>query len=834
MRCTSRAEPNCPGWAWPRCRSRRRGGPGWRVTSLKRIRRLVELLGEPPAGARAGLADGHAEAGREGAVEYGPRRVRPSTTEDRNQHETWSGRGRQGREDGHQAGDRRVAGQGEDDRRLPRRRATSSRPRSATSATCPATPPTSRPSTRASLGPARRRHRARLRAALRRQPRPQGSRSPSSRRWSRTPTSSTSPRMRTARARRSPGTWCRRSSRRSRCAGWCSTRSRPARSPRRSPSRARSTSTSSTRRRPAASSTGSTATRSARCCGRRCCPSCRPAGCSRWPPASSSSANGPGWRSTPPSTGTSRARSRRPSPKPGDPETFTATLVALDDIRIATGRDFDAATGRRRRRRAAPGRGRRARPGRPARGPAVRGPPASRRSRTGAGPYPPFMTSTLQQEAGRKLRWSSAVTMRVAQRLYENGYITYMRTDSTKLSETALAAARVAGPRAVRRRVRAGRGRAPTPARSRTRRRRTRRSGPAGDTFRTPGEVANQLSQRRVPALRADLAAHARLADGRRRRHHGVGAASPASRWPRSGPSSATSGRTITFPGFLRAYVEDTDDAGREGRRREAAAATGARATRWTRASFEADGHTTSPPARYTEPSLVKAMEELGVGRPVDVRLDHADHPGPRLRLEEGPGAGPVVDGVRGGRAARVATSPGSSTTASPPRSRTTSTTSPSGERSRVEWLQRFYFGAEDADRLAAHLGPGRAEAADRRPAGADRRARRELDPARRHRRGRARRPVRAVPAARRPPRSDRASIPEDLRAGRADAREGRGAAVGAVGRPRARRATADGREVTAKSGRYGPYVTDGEKSASLFKSMSLGHDHPGRGACGC
>ena len=73
-------------------------------------------------------------------------------------------------------------------------------------------------------------------------------------------------------------------------------------------------------------------------------------------------------------------------------------------------------------------------------------------------PYPPFMTSTLQQEAGRKLRWSSQVTMRVAQRLYENGYITYMRTDSTNLSETALSAARVAGPRPLRRRLRAGRG----------------------------------------------------------------------------------------------------------------------------------------------------------------------------------------------------------------------------------------------------------------------------------------------------------------------------------------------------------------------------------------
>ena len=129
------------------------------------------------------------------------------------------------------------------------------------------------------------------------------------------------------------------------------------------------------------------------------------------------------------------------------------------------------------------------------------------------------MTSTLQQEAGRKLRFSAERTMRTAQRLYENGYITYMRTDSTTLSETAITAARSQArelygeqylhpqPRQYTRKVKNAQ-----EAHEAIR--------PAGEVFRTPGQVAGELDVRRVPALRADLAAHHRLADGRRTRHH--------------------------------------------------------------------------------------------------------------------------------------------------------------------------------------------------------------------------------------------------------------------------------------------------------------------------
>ncbi|MCW2541619.1 MAG: topA, partial [Frankiales bacterium] len=123
--------------------------------------------------------------------------------------------------------------------------------------------------------------------------------------------------------------------------------------------------------------------------------------------------------------------------KDGDPETFSANLVALGDERIASGRDFNPATGKASSEvlhlDEAGARGLAARlEGVDFEVVRVEEKPYRRR------PYPPFMTSTLQQEGGRKFRWSSQVTMRVAQRLYENGYITYMRTDSTTLSQSAV------------------------------------------------------------------------------------------------------------------------------------------------------------------------------------------------------------------------------------------------------------------------------------------------------------------------------------------------------------------------------------------------------------
>ena len=297
------------------------------------------------------------------------------------------------------------------------------------------------------------------------------------------------------------------------------------------------------------------------------------------------------------------------------PPRFNARLVAVDGKRVATGRDFDSLGALRK-------------PGEVLvldevsasslsdglRGSAltvasVEEKPYTRR------PYPPFMTSTLQQEAGRKLRFSAERTMSVAQKLYENGYITYMRTDSTNLSASAIEAARnqarqLYGDEYVH----------PSP-RQYTRKVKNAQEAheairPAGDTFATPGALHAELDsdgfrlyeliwQRTVASQMADargttlsLRISGAAADGRE-------------------ATFAASGRTITFPGFLKAYVETVDElAGGEADDAESRLPNLRQGQRVDATRLTADGHTTNPPARYTEASLVKALEELGIGRP--------------------------------------------------------------------------------------------------------------------------------------------------------------------------------------------------------------------------
>ena len=192
-------------------------------------------------------------------------------------------------------------------------------------------------------------------------------------------------------------------------------------------------------------------------------------------------------------------------------------LVAVDGARVATGRDFDAAgelqgQGDVVAPRRAP---------RPRRSPTACATPTFAVRSVEDKPYrarpaAPFMTSTLQQEAAASCGCSAPATMRVAQRLYENGYITYMRTDSTTLSETALNAARAPGRASSTAPSTSPTCRAGTTARSRTRRRRTRRSVRRA-TRSAPRAGRRRARRRRVRALRPDLEAHRRLADGRRR-----------------------------------------------------------------------------------------------------------------------------------------------------------------------------------------------------------------------------------------------------------------------------------------------------------------------------
>ena len=238
-----------------------------------------------------------------------------------------------------------------------------------------------------------------------------------------------------------------------------------------------------------------------------------------------------------PSTGTSRRLVRRRRAEPATRATFTATLVAVDGARVATGPRLRPGTASSRPRadvlhldeagRAAAWPG--AWPAPPFAVSSVEGKPYRRR------PYAPFMTTTLQQEARRKLGFAAEAHDAVAQRLYENGFITYMRTDSMTLSRDRDHRGPRPGARAVRRRLRARRSRAPTPARSRTRRRRTRRSGRPATRFRTPGAGRAPLSgdefrlyeliwKRTVASQMTDAVGHrsrsgsARRLDGRRAR----------------------------------------------------------------------------------------------------------------------------------------------------------------------------------------------------------------------------------------------------------------------------------------------------------------------------
>jgi len=299
---------------------------------------------------------------------------------------------------------------------------------------------------------------------------------------------------------------------------------------------------------------------------------------------------------------------------PTAPRALGATLVAVDGTRLATGRDFDADTGRLTREGALhldeasawslaerlAGVEFTVR--------SVEDRPYNRK------PYAPFMTSTLQQEGGRKLRFSAQRVMQTAQRLYENGHITYMRTDSVNLSETAVVAARqqarqLYGPEYV-----------PEAPRRYTSKSKNAQEAheairPSGDAFRTPGELAGEVTgdELRLYELIWQRTVASQMADAR-----GVSASIRLGARTADGTDAefAASGKVITFPGFLRAYVEGSDDPDAELESAERRLPRVAVGDGLAVTSLDPQGHTTSPPARYTEASLVKQLEELGIGRP--------------------------------------------------------------------------------------------------------------------------------------------------------------------------------------------------------------------------
>ncbi|MET0480298.1 MAG: type I DNA topoisomerase [Mycetocola sp.] len=300
-----------------------------------------------------------------------------------------------------------------------------------------------------------------------------------------------------------------------------------------------------------------------------------------------------------------------------DPDSthFEARLVRLDGERIATGRDFDD-TGKLTS-KAVPLDEQSAQsiaaalaaPGASVVVSKVESKPYSRR------PAAPFTTSTLQQEAARKLRFSARQTMSVAQSLYENGYITYMRTDSPSLSSQAIKAARdqataLYGAETVpdKPRLYSGKNKSAQEAHEAIR--------PSGDTFRTPSSLSGSLRgqdfklyeliwKRTVASQMADAKGQTATvtieadANGKR-------------------AELTASGTDITFRGFLHAYEEGQDEErnASDNAAREAKLPPLSEGQSLILTEVDAKGHETSPPPRYTEASLVKTLEELGIGRP--------------------------------------------------------------------------------------------------------------------------------------------------------------------------------------------------------------------------
>ena len=228
-------------------------------------------------------------------------------------------------------------------------------------------------------------------------------------------------------------------------------------------------------------------------------------------------------------------------------------------------------------------------------------------------PKPPFTTSTMQQDAGSRLGWGAQLTMRIAQRLYENGYITYMRTDSVTLSSSSITAARSSAQALY--------GKEFVPATPRVYEGKTKNAQeaheairPAGETFRTPGELAPELSRdefalydliwkRTIASQMSDAKKQQMRVDFDVKTKTGADAIFRAN------------GSVITFAGFLAAYediVEDKADVEDTDRRLPAMSVS----EKIKVNEYSCEGHETKPPARYTEPTLVKKLEELGIGRP--------------------------------------------------------------------------------------------------------------------------------------------------------------------------------------------------------------------------
>ncbi|MBA2294528.1 MAG: type I DNA topoisomerase [Actinobacteria bacterium] len=492
-----------------------------------------------------------------------------------------------------------------------------------------------------------------------------------------------------------------------------------------------------------------------------------------------------------------------------DPGAFAARLVTVDGTRVAQGRDFgeDGTAGANvlvldeERARALVAE----LTGRPFDVRKVEEKPYTRR------PAAPFRTSTLQQEASRKLRFSSQTTMRLAQRLYEAGHITYMRTDSVTLSDAALRAARTHAEREY--------GPETVPATPRLYERAVANAQeaheairPAGDTFRAPGELEREVSRDELALydliFKRTVASQMKDASGQT-----VSIDLGATTETGTDAGFRASGTVITFPGFLLAYESGRDEPAEEDEERRLPALEVDQEL--TATALEPQGHKTSPSSRYTEASLVKALEDRGIGRP----STYASIMGTILDrgyvYKKGTALVPtfiafavtqllerhfeqLVDYDFTARLEddldRIA----------------------AGGEERVAWLKRFYFGEGDAGLRA--LVTDQLEGIDARDVNSIAIPRSDI----------VARVGRYGPYLERG--ESRASLPDDLAPDELTAERAEELLAQPAGAERSLGShPVTGREILVRVGRYGPYVTevlpegDGEKprTASLFSSMS-------------
>ena len=491
-----------------------------------------------------------------------------------------------------------------------------------------------------------------------------------------------------------------------------------------------------------------------------------------------------------------------------DPGAFTARLASVDGRRVAQGRDFgpdgalkadDAVQLGEDEARRLTG----ALDGAAYAVTSVEEKPYRRR------PAAPFMTSTLQQEASRKLRLSSQQTMRVAQRLYENGFITYMRTDSTTLSEAALTAARDQARRLY------GGDAVPDDPRRYERRVKNAQEAheairPAGDSFRTPDEVRRELSgdEFNLYDLIWKRTVASQMADARGQT---VSIRIGATASDGKAVEFATAGTTITFRGFLLAYEEGRDEPAVDDSEDKRLPPL-AEGDELNAMQLEPEGHSTSPPARYTEATLVKALEDRGIGRPSTYAAIMGTILDRGYVRRQGQALVPeflafAVVNLLERHFARLVDYEFTA------RMEDDLDEIAAGEEGRTEWLRRFYFGADDdtgLKELVAHLGDIDAREINTLPiAGSDI----------------------VVRVGRYGPYLERDGqrqtlppdlAPDELTPARAEELLAQGRQERELGVD-----PASGNAVVVRAGRYGPYVTevvDGDdkpRTASLFRSMS-------------